>query len=149
VSESEERKAVRAHRFELARRRLPGVVALLATVGAGLLAVRFAALHKPHVFWHTLLAYGLLLILVLFYLLASIARKPWFRLHLWGTVLLFAAVLVYVHLDDAPGLVAFDPARGWLRPAAPELFVAAVLDGVTALAITVHLLTWDRRSRTE
>ena len=134
--------------------RLPGrlsfrpvcAVALVSTLIAAVIAIRFAAVHKAHVLPQTALAYGLLWMLILFYGVAYSARRILFRFHLWLTLLAFSAVLCFVHIDDASAQAVHGLGDPRVRPA-PELYWAVALDSLAAIAITIHVLWLGRGTR--
>jgi hypothetical protein len=133
------------------RRRLTKLEHLLAAATwllsgtAGAVAAMFAWHLKPHVFWQTLLGYGLVWTLFTYYAYAHRLERRLLCLHIWLVSVCFAAVLVFVHLDDMPARLVFreDGPAGpgmWLRPEATLLFWPVVLDGAWALVFSIRAL---------
>jgi uncharacterized membrane protein YfcA len=144
------------------RRRLTKVEHLLAAAtwllsgAAGAIAVEFAWRVKPHVLWQTLAAYGLVWALLAYYGYAQRLQRRLLCLHLWLVAVCFAAVLVFVHLDDMPARLVYrddgpEGPRMWLRPGAPRLYWPVVFDCAWAAVFTVRALwlNWRILARDE
>lgn len=116
----------------------------LLTGAAAVIAADFTTSDKPHVFVHTMLAYGLVWALFAIYGRAYASRRRFLSIQVWLVVVAFLSLICFVHLDDAPARPAFRGGVITLRPEAPQLYWAAALDVASAVVLTIHAL-WLRR----
>jgi hypothetical protein len=118
------------------------VPAVLCEILAGTVAVDFAVRLKPHVTWHLVLAYGLLVAFTLLYGVTHQVGRKLVAAHIWLTFTLVSAGLAFIHLDDVPARRVFDDAAGQIamREAAPQLYASVGFLGFCWLLVTLHLV---------